>query len=75
MLAHSLRSRILSVVILMELSGGLVAKLKLLMKFLVIEEIFFAFTGAKEPSQSLKKLAVSMQRLLLSQNSWSQQMT
>jgi hypothetical protein len=49
------------VVILTGLSGGLVAKPKLLMKFLVIEEIFCAFAG--EPSHSFRKLAASMQKL------------
>jgi hypothetical protein len=51
------------VVILTGLSGELVAKLKLLMKFLVIEEIFMPSPAPEEPSHSLRKLVVSMQRL------------
>jgi hypothetical protein len=51
------------VVILMGLSDGLVAKPKLLMKFLVIGEIFAPSLVHEEPSHSLKKLTASMQRL------------
>jgi hypothetical protein len=56
-------SRTLYVVILTGLSDGLVAKLKLLMKFLVIEEIFVPLLALEEPSHSLKKLDANMQRL------------
>jgi hypothetical protein len=50
-LAHSLRSRTLSVVILTGLSGGLVAK------------ISAPSSVPEEPSHSLRKMVVSMQRL------------
>jgi hypothetical protein len=62
-LARSLWSRTLSVVILMGLSNGLLAKPKFLMKFLVIEEIFVTSPVPEEPSHSLRRLAASMQRL------------
>jgi hypothetical protein len=45
------------------LSDGLVAKSKLLMKFLVIEEIFAPLPPPEEPSHYLRKLAASMQSL------------
>jgi hypothetical protein len=61
--AHSLLSRTLSMVILTRLSDGLVAKPKLSMKSLVIEETFVPSPALEEPSHSLKKLATSMQRL------------
>jgi hypothetical protein len=50
-------------VILTELSDGLKAKPKLLMKSLAIEEIFVPASALEEPSYYLKKLAASMQRL------------
>jgi hypothetical protein len=56
------------VVILTGLFDGSVAKPKLLMKFLMIEEIFAPSPMPEEPSHSSKKLAASMQRLQFSQN-------
>jgi hypothetical protein len=49
-------------VILTGLSDGSVAKPKLLMKFLMIEEIFAPSLAPEESSHSLKKMATSMQR-------------
>jgi hypothetical protein len=60
------------VVILTGLSNGLMAKPKLLIKFLVIEEIFTPSPTPEESSHSLRKLAASMQRMKFSQNSRSQ---
>jgi hypothetical protein len=51
------------VVILMGLSDGSVAKLKLLMKSLAIEETFVPSPALEGSSCFLKKLVVSMQRL------------
>jgi hypothetical protein len=51
------------VVILTGLSDGSMAKPKLMMKFLVIEEIFAPSSVPEEPFHSLKKLVASMQRL------------
>jgi hypothetical protein len=62
-LAHSLRSRTLFMVILTGLSDGSVTKPKLLMKFLVIEEIFAPLPASEEPSHSLRKMVASMQML------------
>jgi hypothetical protein len=59
------------VVILTGLSGGLVAKPKILIRFLVIQEIFVPSPVPEEPFHFLRKLVVSMQRLLFSQNSRS----
>jgi hypothetical protein len=42
------------------LSGGLVVKPKLLMRFLVIQEIFVPSPVPKEPSHFLRKLVASM---------------
>jgi hypothetical protein len=61
-LVHSLLIRTLSMVILTGLSDGSVAKPKLLMKFLMIEEIFAPSLAPEESSHSLKKMATSMQR-------------
>jgi hypothetical protein len=62
-LAHSLRSKTLSVVILTGLLGGLVVKPKLLMRFLAIEETSTPSPMLEESSRSSRKLAASMQRL------------
>jgi hypothetical protein len=62
-LVHSLMSRTLSVVVLTRLSDGSVARPKLLMKSLVIEEIFAPSMALEGSSCFFKKLAVSMQRL------------
>jgi hypothetical protein len=50
-------------VILTGLSDGSVTKPKLLMKFLVIEEIFAPLPASEEPSHSLRKMVASMQML------------
>jgi hypothetical protein len=60
---YSLLNKTLFMVILTELSDGLKAKPKLLMKSLAIEEIFVPASALEEPSYYLKKLAASMQRL------------
>jgi hypothetical protein len=62
-LAHSPRSRTLSMVILMGLSGGLAAKPKLLRRFSVIEVTFAPLPVPAEPYQSLRRLVVNMPRL------------
>jgi hypothetical protein len=62
-LAHSLLTRTLSVVILTGLLDGSVVRPKLLMKFLLIEEIFAPSPTLEGLSLFLKKLAVSMQKL------------
>jgi hypothetical protein len=60
---HSLQGRTLSVVFLTGLSGGLAAKPKLLMRYLVIEETSTPSPVPEEPSHSSRNLAASMQRL------------
>jgi hypothetical protein len=62
-LAHSLQSRTLFVVILTGLSERSVAKPKLLMKSLAIEETFVPSPALEGSSRSLKKLVASMQML------------
>ena len=52
-------------VILTGLSDGSVAKPKLLMKSLWIEEISVLASALKEPSHCLKKLAASMQKAII----------
>jgi hypothetical protein len=52
-------------VILTGLSDGSVAKPKLLMKSLWIEEISVLASALKEPSHCLKKLAASMQKAVI----------
>jgi hypothetical protein len=74
-LVHSLRSKILSVVILMELFDGSAAKPKLLRRFLVIGETSAPSSAGVELCHSLRRLAASMQRVYFSQNSRSQPMT
>jgi hypothetical protein len=51
------------VVILTGLSGGLATKLKLLTRFLAIEETSAPSPAPEEPSHSSRNLVVSMQRL------------
>ena len=60
---YSLLNKTLFMVILTELSDGLKAKPKLLMKSLAIEEIFVPASVLEESSHSLKMLVVSIQRL------------
>jgi hypothetical protein len=62
-LAHSLQSKILSVVILMELFGGSAARSKPLTKFSVIGETSMPSPAPAELCLFLRRLAVITQRL------------
>ena len=68
-LVHSLRSKTLSVVILMGLSSGLAAKPKLLRRSSVIEETSAPSPAPAELYRSLRRSAANMQRLWFSQGS------
>jgi hypothetical protein len=72
-LAHSPQSRTLSAVILTGLSGGLMAKPKLLRRFSVIGGTSALLPMPVGPCRSLKRSAANMPRLWLSQDSQSQQ--